>query len=219
MAEIHVERKGSRSWLWLLVGLAILLALAAWLVWGRGGDAPSALGSAAGGSVAGATAGDTAGMATGDTTGAAGAGAIGSFLSYVEETRARQAAGPSHEYTADGVRRLAAAIAELSQRNPGTAGALRAELDAVRAQADSLQRNPQSTEHARYTREAFRAAAGLMGALQQRHYSNLSNEVAEVRRAADAVQPDRPLLEQVANVQRFFDQSAAALRAMMASTT
>jgi hypothetical protein len=213
MAEIHVERKGSRSWLWLLIGLAILLLLIAWLLWWRRDPTPDVLGGAVGGVVAGGMAGDTAG----GTAAATGTGtAVANFLSYAQQGQARQA-GPAHEYTAEGVRRLAAAIGELSQRNAGTT--LNAELDAVRAQADSLQRNPSSTEHARYARESFRAAAALMRTVQQQHYPNAEDQVAQVRRAAEELRVDRPLLDQAANVQRFFDQSAAALRTMSGATT
>lgn len=209
MAEIHIERKSYRVWIWVLLGVAILLLATCVVAWWRGDARGPLTGAVSGGSVVGAAAGTAAGAD----------GAVGTYLSFVEENRARQAAGPAHEYTADGLRRLAAAIGELSERNQAGAEALRAELNVLRAQADSLQRNPQSTEHARYAREAFRTAASLMSALQQRHYPkerfpNLAAEVAQVRVVAELVLPGRLLLEQTSDVQRFFDQSAAAIRAM-----
>jgi hypothetical protein len=209
MAEIHIERKSYRLWRWVLLAVAALLLATCVVTWWRGDWRDPLTSAASDGSVVGAAAGTTRGVE----------GAVNDYLAYVEENRARQAAGPAHEYTAGGLRRLAAAIAELSQRNAGSAAALNAELDALRAQADSLQRNPQSTEHARYAREAFRTAASLMSTLQQRYYPeqrypNLAAEVAQLRSAAELVLPARMLLEQTSDVQRFFDRAATALRAM-----
>ncbi len=209
MAEIHIERKSYRVWGWVLMGVAALLFATCVVAWWRSDPRDPLTSGVSGGSVAGAAAGTT-----GDLE-----GAVGNYLTFVEENRARQAARPTHEYTAEGLRRLAAAIGELSERNAAGAEALMAQLNVLRAQADSLQRNPQSTEHARYAREAFRTAASLMSALQQRHYPkerypNLAAEVAQVGVVAELVLPGRLLLEQTSDVQRFFDQSAAAIRAM-----
>jgi hypothetical protein len=209
MAEIHVERKSSRVWGWALLGLAALFLATCVVAWWRSDPRDPLTSGVSGGAAAGAAAGTTGNSS----------GAVGDYLTFVEEHRARQAAGPTHEYTADGLRRLAAAIAQLSERNGGSAEPLEAELNVLRSQADSLQRNPQSTDHARYAREAFRTAASLMSALQQRAYPkeqhpNVAAEVAQVRVVADLVLPARPLLAQTPDVQRFFDQSGAAIRAM-----
>ena len=207
--EIHIERKSYRVWGWVLMGVAALLFATCVVAWWRSDPRDPVTSGVSGGSVAGAAAGTTRDLE----------GAVGNFLTFVEENRARQAAGPTHEFTADGLRRLAAAIAQLSERNAGSADALKAEFNALRAQAESLQRNPQSTEHARYAREAFRTAASLMSALQQRdypeqRYPNLAAEIAQLRSAAELVLPGRMLLEQTSDVQHFFDQAATALRAM-----
>lgn len=221
MAEIHIERKSQRPWFWWLLGLAVLLVLAWWALAGWRGDPSGPLASSADGTVLGAVPGGTAAGAA-DTGGSARAGAEGAvadYLTYADQRRARQAADRSHDYTADGLRRLAGAIGALWERNGSRENALRAELDALRAQADSLQRNPQSTEHARYTREAFRTAAALLRTLQQRHYPSLSSQVNEVGEAATAMRPTTTLLEQDAQIQRFFDQSADVVRRMSGGTT
>lgn len=82
--------------------------------------------------------------------------AVGEFPGFVDGTRAANAMGADHDYAAEGVTKLAAALAAVARQ--GGAGA------------------------------------------------------DEVRRAAEAVQPDRPLLDQRSRVQAFFEQAGGALR-------
>ena len=134
MAEIHIERKNHRLWPWLLLGLAAILAVLL-VVWWRGGTSDGSS------YVAPGAAGGLGVGPSGDTVAATG-GAIGDYLSYVESNRAREAAGPAHDYTAEGLRRLAAALGQLSERrSPGT-GVLQAEVAALRAQATRCSATP-----------------------------------------------------------------------------
>ena len=221
MAEIHIERKSQRRWFWWLLGLAVLLLLAWWAVTGWRDGASGPLTSSDDGTVVGPGLG-VAATGAADTGGRASAGAegaVGNYLTYVDERRARNAGDRNHDYTADGLRRLAGAIGAVWMRTGGNADALHAELGALGAQADSLQRNPESTEHARYTGEAFRTASALLKTVQQRHHPNLSSQVDRLNSAATAVRAGTPLLEQDAQIQRFFDQSADVLRRMSGGRT
>ena len=78
--------------------------------------------------------------------------------------------------------------------------------------AELLRQDARSTEHARQARVAFDGLAGMLGTLAQQRPATASG-VEAVRRAAEAVQPERRLLDQRAAVQSFFERAAAALRA------
>jgi hypothetical protein len=150
---------------------------------------------------------------------AAAPGAVGHYLRFASERRAQQEASHSHEYTAGGLRRLAAALGDVLGSDTTGAASATPLLETMRRRADDLQRNPASTEHARYAREGFAAAAGAIGVIQARRFPNLASEAEEVQGAADAVRSGQLLLEQRAQVQQFFDQAATALRAMTSETS
>lgn len=213
MAEINIERKERHVWPWLLLGIALLLILA-FVFWWR--DDPDAVAGDLNPIVPGAVA------APGGTAGgtiAVNEGAIGDFLAYVDSA-GTPSAGVAHNYTADGLRRLGAAIGALWNSKAGNDDAIRTELDAIRAMADSMQRNPQSTAHARFARDGARTAAALMSTVRQQHFADAaSSQVGDARNAAQALNGDQVLLEQTSNVQRFFSQSAAAIRAMAGGTS
>ena len=213
MAEIHIERHERRIWPWVL-GLLGLALLAWWLLSMRNsGNSTDVAVDTARGAVVDSLPG------TGAGTPEAAPAAINDFLRYIGENRAAPAADSTHSYEAEGMRLLAAALDALADRDTVGGVSLDARIAALRNRADALQRNWRSTEHARYTREAFDSAAALVEGMQQQRFANMANEAAELRQAASAVTPDRLLLEQTAEVQRFFQSAAAAVRAMTSSRT
>jgi hypothetical protein len=107
-----------------------------------------------------------------------------------------------HDYTADGLRMLAAALAAVAAEHPGIVQ--EAVLDELRSHAERLQEDPRAHDHAEIARSAFTAAAEAIGALNRQ-------AGARLRRLAEAVAPDRPLLDQREPVRAFFRESAEAL--------
>ena len=150
--------------------------------------------------------------------------AVGEYVRYTAAHRARMDADHTHEYTAEGIRRLAGALAALAARDARGDESLRVQADALRDRADALQRDPQSTTHARQAREAFVAAAGLIDALSTREPSARSEAAptsaptSDVLDAAMAVEPTQLLLRQRDAIQRFFDSASAAVQAMVPAT-
>jgi hypothetical protein len=211
MAILHIERERQRSWIWIwAVAILIVLGALAWLAFGRsaGREMADEMPPMTGASLLAAT----------DETGTlAGApGAVNDYLRFVADRRAMSDADHGHAYTADGIRRLADALAAVSERDGRSDENIRSRVTMLHERADALQRNPQSTEHARYAREAFDAAAELMRAVQT---GTSSNAVAEVSRAAGALEPNTMLLQQREAVQGFFDRAGSALRAMNGAAT
>lgn len=206
MAEIQIERKEPRNWLWIVL-LLIVLALLAWWLLSRRTDAEDRVAT---GTLGGAI------VDTGPTAATGGAaGDVDAYLSFVQDTQARAAMSNVHEYTADGIRRLAAALNSVVDRDAaGSAaggGDLRPRLDWLREKADSLQRNPQSNQHAGQARDAFIGATAIMEELRARR-PNITDQVRQARDAAESLRERGQLLEQRAEVQRFFERAAEVLR-------
>lgn len=207
MAEINIERQERSIWPWI-IGLLVLALLAWWLLRMRGDGNDHMVADTSMGAVA-----DTIPGAGADTRAMMPA-AVNEFLRFAEGPRAAQAADTTHSYTAEGIRRLAAALDELAVRDTVGRVSLNVRIAALRERADALQRDWSSTKHAGHTRVAFDSAAALIESMQQQRFPNLGSEAASVRQAATNVKPDGMLLEQTAEVKQFFDRAASAVRAM-----
>ena len=77
-----------------------------------------------------------------------------------------------------------------------------------------MQRDPTSTRHALQAREAALLADGLIQQLQAARGGDAASAPGAVGEAARAIDAQRPLLEQMSEVDRFFDQAADALRTL-----
>jgi hypothetical protein len=202
--NIHIERR-NRSPLPWLVG-ALLLVVLAVVFWperaGRSGAGYAM--PDAGGSVV-----TDPEMRPADVD-----AAIGDFARFVSSRRPRDVIGPKHEYTVEGIRRLATAISALAVRDTVAGRALEPRIQALRDRADALQRDPNADTHALKTREAFLLAASVLESIQDRRFRNLDGDATAVLRAAEAVRVAQPLTEQADAVERFFERSSHLLRAM-----
>lgn len=123
-----------------------------------------------------------------------------------------------HEYTSEGIRRLADALSAMAERDGIDDPSFEQTHERLLQQAQQLQQHAQSTEHASQVREAFTAAADLMATLQQQRSPEFGDAVAEVRQAAEAINPDQRLLEQRQAVDTFFARAHEALQAMAQTT-
>jgi len=205
MAEIRLERKEGKGWLWSLLAVVALVVLAWWFF--NRNDAVAAAGSSDSTGVAAAY--NRSGVPV------AGGGAE-AFLAWVatNDTARTSDGNLSHEYTATGIRRLADAIGSIARGDSLGGSQLADEVSALTTLAGQLQTEPQSLKHADLTHAAFAAAAQLLQDVQRRNFPNASAQVSSVREAADAVSKARPLLEQRTEINRFFASAAEAVRAL-----
>jgi hypothetical protein len=101
------------------------------------------------------------------------------------------------------------------ERDDRATPAQRSGLIKFRQRADTLRRSgPADQSYARTAYDVFASAADLMADLQRTRYTAVSNEVAQVRAAVQALRPDQPLEQQADQVRTFFDRAATALQAM-----
>lgn len=212
MAEIPVERKERSAWPWLLLG-AVLVALVLWFLFGATNDEPDL--AVAEGTAAGAVADPTTPAPAADPAGAAMPAAVTEFTQFVQTTDAN-AAGLAHEYTAEGLRRLAAALDAVAARaTVASTVDVSERVGEIRAHADRLQQNPTSTAHALQAREGALLAAALMRQLVGTE-GDAATAARDAYTTAEQIAPQTLLLDQVDTVRRFFDQSANVVRGLAA---
>jgi hypothetical protein len=215
MAEIPIQRKERRNLLPLILGALVLLALLGWCATrDRGataaGDMPAV---DTGMSVSGAAAGAAAGAAgaAGATAAAGAGGATSDFVSYVTARDTAQETEGNHQYTAGGVRRLAAALEQVAGGSPS----IQVYADSMRSSVDRLQQSADTDVHADDAKAAFNAAVSAMAAIDKAR--GTTRDVAPMRAIARELSSSRPLVPQLPVVQRFFEAASTALQAMGAA--
>ena len=209
MAEIRVERKEGKGWLWALLAL-LALALLAWWYFSRNNNDVALAGADSTGVAAAYNVGGTPAVTT-------DRGGVDSFLAWVANNDTTSAAATSsmtHEYTATGVRQLADAIGSIARGDSLGGSAVEQQVGALNTLADQMQTEPQELKHADLAHAAFAAAAKLIQDVQRRDFPNASAQAGSVTQAAEAVSKTRPLLEQRTEVNRFFASAAEAVRAL-----
>jgi len=204
-----VRRSGSRHppiGAWLAIGMLSAALTALILVWFSGGRWSNVKTDPDGGTT-------PRGAAVDDTI-PGGPRAVNEYLMYVALHQGASDANRYHDYTADGLRGLAAALSALLQFDPGTAASQRMQIVALYQRAEDLQRDPTSTKHAEFARSGFVTAAEVSRWLQERNAGVTADMIEELRAAALRLDPSVPLLQQTAEVERYFDRASAVVRAL-----
>lgn len=205
MADIDIKRK--RSGLWpLILGLTLVaLAVLAWATLWRDTavtyDMPP---------VTGTTATDTTAV---PPTGAEARSRLDAYQTFVESTPLTP--GRSHEYTATGIRRFAAALREITETHRLGDTALPGELDTLEQKAARLEADPDSTRHAELVKDAFASAADAAARVQKASDADaaeLRKNIDELQGLARDVDASAPLLGQEQLVRDFFRESEEVLQ-------
>ncbi len=208
MAELHVQKKEGNVWPWI-VAAVIVLALLFWFLWGRGDDLNVAAVNDTDSTMVGAMPNDGMMPGTAQTAG----GAVTQYLQFVD-ARSSRTTGVTHDYTADGLRHLAAAIDEVASADTVGGIALAPRIEEIRERADAMQRDPTSTQHALQTREAFTIVSSMIAQMRPAGTDRAVNNLDELQNAAMAIDPSQALTDQGNRIEDFFAQAADALRDM-----
>ncbi|EMR01923.1 hypothetical protein [Cesiribacter andamanensis] len=127
-------------------------------------------------------------------------------------TAATTEMGLEHEYTSEGIRKLSAALTALAASS--TDADIQQKRTAFQQNADKIQQDPMSLQHANTIRTTFTQAADLMATIKDRSYPDSDADVDEVREAAEAIDVNEQTLEQKDEVREFFRKSGEAIQAM-----
>jgi hypothetical protein len=201
MADIDIQRKGTTIWPWILLGL-LALALLLWFLLGRGTTDDRAA----------APVTDTVPAAT-ETAPAAAPAALGSFHQACVDPSAQQQAALDHSYTVECLRQLADAIEQTAQQQGVAMSAVQPQTQEVRDHAQQIDQAPaQSMEHANHARLGAMAAVAAMQTLNQAPgTADAATQVNQAEQSAQSIQPGVGLMDQKAELDRFFSQAHSAL--------
>ena len=197
MTESRSERTERRGWLAVLILLFVVIG--AWQLLDRDEATPP--------EIPGASPGGTGGARP-------ASGALGAYVQYVDERRSYGITAPEPGLTVDGIQRLAAAIAEVGNRNVARSAMVRGTVDSLYGMAERVAVEAEGSVQARRARQSFISAAAAITRMQEHGFPTLGELAADMRGAAEAVSEREPLAEQRAAVQSFFERAAAVLRNM-----
>jgi hypothetical protein len=194
----------------MLVGVAALVTVG-WLVVGqarRDASADAATDAAGRAALARAAADTVAGAPA----------AVNDFLRFAADPDAPASAGISHDYAADGLRRLADALAAMADDRRAADTVLQARIESVRRRADALQRARRWSEHTRDAREAFLTADDVLTALEGRAAAPEARDLVAARDAAHRMDLGLDPIAQVDRIERSFSATAVVVRRLAVAT-
>jgi hypothetical protein len=195
MAEIDIQKKKKPIWPWLL---GILVLIAAIVLLGRD-----------------QTNDDTREAVTPTTESRREVPEeISEYVSYVNQSDGTAEMGPNHEYAAEGLRKLAAAIDALVNETDTDDSQISDKRNRIEEAANYIQQDPYAGTHADSIKAAFMLASEVIASVQSQNFPELSNEAQNLRNTAQDINPQTLTLEQRSGVQEFFEESASTLDAM-----
>lgn len=209
MADIDIQKKQGPNPLPWIVGLVVLV-LVAWGIYAlvNRDDEPAVATTEAREDVAPADPAAAPPAQPAEPT----AGAR--FQAWVRDSaEAVDQMGLEHEYTREGIRRLAAAIEDLTRRDQTPE--VDQHVQRMRTQVQQIeQSDPASVQHANQARAAFMSGVEALEALRQRPHlqgADLQQPLQSARSAAESMDPATPLLEQRGTVHTYFDSMGNAI--------
>lgn len=206
MADINIEKKKNNTPIWPWILGALLLIGAIWAIAEMGGDDDRE-------QVAVAEEQyreddpivrepQSNRMAAGSAAAAAG------FVSYVNDKDIKDRMGEDHQITSEALMRLSAALEGLSQND----GAYSQQIEEIRQNAQALQSDPTSQQHANKVKSAFTSASNVLAQIQQNQYPDVAeSEVEDLQEKSREIDGNKLLTEQKDEVEGFFEKAADAI--------
>lgn len=211
MAEIKIEKK-KPIWPWIILAL-VILALLYFLVFADNDDNDDLDDNETEQVEEGAAWEDDTDTTSWDNetsdmrSQTTGQGVEG-YLAYISDD---QRMGVDHEYTNNAIVELMNAVqAKADEINYD----ISADMQSVRQDAQAIQQDPSSLNHANTIKTVGTKLANVMEKMQQEKYPNLSQDVAEVKTAAENINASTPTLDQKDQVKKYFDEAGDVLEKM-----
>ncbi len=195
MAEIKIEKK-TTIWPWVLLGL-IIAALAAYFLFFK--DNKSNVVPLSNGD-------DTTAMHNHDEP---AGNAVADYIIFIEKDTANMSL--SHEYSHDALTKLANATGETAKNNDVD---ISENLTKVKALADKITQNEESTTHADDVKESARVISSALTSIQQAKFPDLSSDVNKVMTDANAIDVKDLTLDQKGTVKGFFKSAKDVIKKM-----
>lgn len=211
MAEIKIEKK-KPIWPWIILAL-VILALLYFLVFADNDDNDDLEEDEIEQVEEGAAWEDDTDTTSWDNETEAmnsqstGQGVAG-YLAYISDN---EKMGVDHEYTNNAIIELMNAVqAKADEMNYD----ISADMQSVRQDAKAIQEDPTSLNHANTIKTIGTKLANVMEKMQKEKYPDLSNDVAEVKTAAQNINAATPTLDQKDQIKKYFDEAGDVLKKM-----
>jgi hypothetical protein len=142
--------------------------------------------------------------------------AVNALAAFTLEQSATRGTAFNDKYVTEGLRLLAAVVDALIVRDSLVRNVHATAPQQMLAEADRLERNPGSASPMTTTRGAFMSAAAMVTTVQRGKYPHLEHATARLRDAARSIRLNRPLRQQSAEVEAFFQRASDAVQGMTA---
>ncbi len=213
MAEIKVEKKNNNYWIWIVLGL-ILAAMLVYFLMNDDDDTiddvddierietdDNGVGNSS-------RERDMQNSSAMDIT-ANGFAETAEFTAFIGD---KSKMGIDHEYTNEAMTKLVDATIEHAK----VAGVnIDNELRSVNQKAEAITENPMDTNHSDKIRQAYLSVTDAIEKVQMEKFPQLSDELQEVRSAAESIDPKVLTLDQKEKVNGYFDEAAELLQQMI----
>lgn len=214
MAEIRIEKK-KPVWPWILLGL-IILGIILYFVFAGNDNESSDMEENNTEQMQDTTYSSTR-TGEGTTTTMAGrtnqsttsnGDKVSTYLAHIGN---QDRMGVDHEYTNNALVHLIEAVdSKAKDLNVD----INQDLQEIREDAQQITQNPQATNHANKIKDAGTKIASVLEKLQKEKFPELSNDVEEVKTAANKINASVSTLEQKNNINSFFNEAADVLKRM-----
>lgn len=196
MAEIKIEKKKT-IWPWVLLGLIVVALIAYFLFFKDKNNDVVTL----------TNANDTTAVSQNPSENSSDA--VAAFITFMEQDTANMSL--SHEYTHDALVKLANATEETANRNGVD---INENLTKVRALADKITQNEAATTHAGDIKESARIISSALTSIQQAKFSDLSADVNDLTKDAEAIDVTDLTLDQKGTLKGFFKSAKDVIEKM-----
>ena len=132
------------------------------------------------------------------------------YISFVRNSE-RDDMGLDHEFSNEALLLLADAIDAMADEVDVD---LNNDFKGVRDNADHITDDPTSTDHANHIRTSALTLTSELGNIQREEYPELSNEITDLKAAANSIDPNVLTNDQRNSVMSYFDKAADVLEKM-----
>jgi hypothetical protein len=195
MAEIKIEKK-SPIWPWVLVALLVIGALIYFIFFRETGGEREQIT-------------DTPTEETRDPD-SNNTSPVSAYVAFIHSGTDQQMT-LDHEFTNEALLKLTNATEAMADKVGYNGGK---EIQDVRDYANKITQDPFETTHADNIRRSADILSNVLQNIQQSEFQSLSNEAADVKKAAESIDPDTLTLDQRDAVKAFFDKAATLLEKM-----
>ncbi|MDP4176220.1 MAG: hypothetical protein Q8933_19730 [Bacteroidota bacterium] len=150
-------------------------------------------------------------------------GSVKAFVNFIHSNNNQNETGStdaestqdSPQFASYGMHLLAAAIGATVDRDDPYDQQLKQKRIQLQQLADSIKNNWDANANSEKLRSAFIEASDILSQVQIKHYPELQDDVMQIQKAAEAINPDQKAIDQNDLVRDFFEQSGQVLQSMI----